>query len=88
MVVDREDKTESDVVHDDLWSLDLTTFAVRDFYSYELNSSDSLLQHHACGSGACLGQRSLIAAFTSSEGCPLAPVWYLIKSSTACERYV
>ena len=29
VTVDKEDRSESDTVHDDLWSLDLNTFAVR-----------------------------------------------------------
>lgn len=29
LVVDKQDKSESDCVHDDLWSLDLNTFVVR-----------------------------------------------------------
>ena len=28
VTVDKEDRSESDTVHDDLWSLDLNTFAV------------------------------------------------------------
>lgn len=29
VTVDKEDRSESDTVHDDLWSIDLNTFAVR-----------------------------------------------------------
>jgi hypothetical protein len=37
--VDKEDRSESDLVHDDLWSLDLNTFTVCSLLSGSLRYS-------------------------------------------------
>ena len=50
VVVDKEDRTESDVVHDDLWALDLNTFAVCMPFAHSIPSlhPQALLHPVAC----------------------------------------